>query len=371
MFRGEEMVIAKVQASVQVKDAIFLHSSWRAASTYVWAKFRQRSDTYCYFEPLNEHLFAATAEVIDRFVPWSFANHAPLEAPYLEEFRPLIRRSGDGGMPGSGVQGFGIPGFPAHLTFGRYCATSDDSLPELEAYLAGLAQLATRLGRRPVYGFVRTDLRVGWFRARMPGTHIFIRREPRRQFVSMLRQAVQGNPYFLQRGVVILRHNLEAPAFAPLLAALEFPAIDLPPLLDSSALREAFRGKLVDETVLRRLYFIFYFMWLLARKLGEPHCHLVIDIDRLSSFCDDDSYRREIESRLGDLVGMAISFADCRIERYDQSLSWSATQFEALEREIEALAGGVGRCSPPTKSRGECVRYGTGAHSSTVRAADS
>jgi hypothetical protein len=152
----------------------------------------------------------------------------------------------------------------------------------------------------------------------------------------MLRQAVQGNPYFLQRGVVILRHNMEAPALAPLLSALEFPAVELPPLLDSSGLREAFRGKLVDETLLRRLYFIFYFMWLLARQLGEPQCHLVIDIDRLSL---DDSYRRELENRLGDLVGLAISFADCRAERYDENLSWSGPQFEALEQDIAALVG--------------------------------
>jgi hypothetical protein len=303
------------------QGAIFLHSSWRAASTYIWAKFRQRPDTCCYFEPLNEHLFTATAEIIDRFRPWSFANHPALEAPYFEEFRPLIRRNGGGG----------IPGFPAHLTFGRYCATSDDSLPELEAYLADLAMLAARLGRRPVYGFVRTDLRVGWFRARMPGAHIFIRREPRRQFMSMLRQAVQGNPYFLQRGVVILRHNMKSPAFAPLLSAIEIPA-----LLESSGLREAFRGKLVDETVLRRLYSIFYFMWLLARQLGEPQCQLVIDIDRLSL---DDFYRREIENRISDLAGMAISFADCRVERYDRNLSWSTPQFKSLERDIEALAG--------------------------------
>ncbi|HKM86252.1 MAG TPA: hypothetical protein VJW96_08590 [Terriglobales bacterium] len=320
--------MVKVQASVQAKEAIFLHSSWRAASTYVWSKFRQRPDTYCYFEPLNEHLFTLTAEIVDRFVPWSFANHPALDAPYLEEFLPLIGRDGKGG----------IPGFPAHLTFGRYCAGSDDSLPELEAYLADLAKLATRLGRRPVYGFVRTELRVGWFRARMPGTHIFIRRGPRRQFMSMLRQAVQGNPYFLQRGVIILRHNMKASAFAPLLSAIELPA-----LLESSGLREAFRGRLVDETVLRRLYFIFYFMWLLARRLGEPQCHLVIDIDRLSL---DHSYRREIESHLGDLVGMAISFADCRVERYDENLSWSAAQFEVLEREIETLAGADASLSP-------------------------
>ena len=77
-------------------------------------------------------------------------------------------------------------------------------------------------------------------------------------------------------------------------------------------------------------------MWLLARQLGEPQCHLVIDIDCLSL---DDSYRREIENRLADLLGIAISFADCRVERYDENLGWSARQFEALEHEIEALAG--------------------------------
>ncbi len=330
-------------------EAIFLHSGWRAASTYIWAKFRQRPDTYCYFEPLNEHLFTLTPEIVDRFVPWSFAHHPALDAPYLEEFRPLIAPAG------------GIPDFPAHLTFGQYCAASDASLPELEAYLAHLANFAARLQRRPVYGFVRTDLRVGWFRTRMPGTHIFIRRDPRRQFMSMLRQAVQGNPYFLQRGTVILRHNLTEPAFAPLLSALEFPAIALPPLLDSSMLRQAFRGKLVDETLLRRLYLIFYFMWLLARQLGEPHCHLVIDIDRLSrhsplrdyDYDDADAdapYRRDIENRLGDLVGIPISFADCRVERYDQNLSWSASQFEALERKIEQEIEAI---HPPNHPNGE------------------
>jgi hypothetical protein len=338
-----------------IQDGIFLHSSWRAASTYVWAKFRQRSDTYCYFEPLNEHLLTLTPEIIDRFVPWSFANHPALGAPYLEEFRPLIDQN----------SGVGISGFPAHLTFGRYCAACNDSLPELEAYISDLARLAARLSRRPVYGFVRTDMRVGWFRAKMPGTHIFIHREPRRQFLSMLRQAVQGNSYFLQRGTVILRHNIEAPALAPLLAALEFPAIGLPALLDSSDLRQAFRGKLVDETILRRFYFIFYFMWLLARRIGEPQCHLVIDIDGLSL---DDSYRCEIENNLGDLVGMAISFADCRVERYEESLGWSGQFFGALEREVESL---VAQDSLSAKSFAECVRYGTGAHSSTVRAADS
>jgi hypothetical protein len=51
----------------------------------------------------------------------------------------------------------------------------------------------------------------------------------------------------------------------------------------------------------------------------------------------DDFYRREIENRVGNLVGMDISFSDCRVERYEQNLSWSAAQFEVIEREVESL----------------------------------
>jgi hypothetical protein len=36
---------------------------------------------------------------------------------------------------------------------------------------------------------------------------------------------------------------------------------------------------------------------------------------------------------------MDISFADCRVERYEQNLSWSAAQFEVIEGEVEGLVG--------------------------------
>jgi hypothetical protein len=310
-----------------VQAAIYLHSSWRAASTYVWAKFRQRPDAYCYFEPLNEHLATATPEFIDSFRPWTNAHHPKLDAPYLEEFRPLI-------YPGGG-----IPGFPRPLTFGRYCVGDDTVLPELESYLAKLGGHASRLGRRPVYGFVRTDLRVGWFRANTAGTHIFIRRDPRRQFLSMVNQAKQGNAYFLLCCLFILTQNLDEPAFASL-----FSVIDVPALVKSHGVREFAQRRFVHDAPLRELYVIFYFMRLLARQLGEARCDLVIDIDRLSL---DASYRHVIEVRVGDLTGMPISFADCQVECYEKHLRWSAAFFEELEREIETVQGAVAPFTPP------------------------
>lgn len=319
--RSESFIpsICGARRSEMAQGAIYLHSSWRAASTYVWAKFRQRPDAYCYFEPLNEHLATATPEFIDSFRPWINAHHPKLDAPYLEEFRPLI-------CPGGGVAGF-----PRHLTFGRYCAVDNAVLPELKSYLDMLGRHADRFGRRPVYGCVRTDLRVGWFRANTAGTHIFVRRDPRRQFVSLLNQAKQGNSYFLLCCLVILAHNLDEPAFAPL-----FSVLDMPALMKSHGVRELARRRFAHDAPLRELYVIFYFMRLLARQLGEARCDLAIDVDRLSL---DSSYRHETEVRVDDLTGMAISFADCQVERYEAQLRWSAAFFEELEREIETLLG--------------------------------
>lgn len=290
--------------------AVVLHAHWRSSSTYVWAKFRQRSDTYCYFEPLNEHLDTLTPEVIELFQPWSYAHHPDLDAPYLEEFRPLI------------AGGCGVARFPAHLTYGHYRADAETRLPELTGYFAGLAAHAEALGKRPVHGLVRSSLRVGWFRAHVPGTHLFIRRAPRCQFLSMLNQAVKGNPYFLRRGLVILQHNLAEPAFAPLLAAIEHHALPVPDAME------------VAQAPLPQLYVIFYFLHLLAARQGEPLCDFVIDIDRITL---DAGARREAETAVADLTGMPLSFADCAVQRYEQNLDWSGGVFDDLEQRVQAM----------------------------------
>jgi hypothetical protein len=194
--------------------------------------------------------------------------------------------------------------------------------------------LAARLGRRPVYGFVRTDLRVGWFRANRPGAHVFVRRDPRRQFLSVLGQAAKGTPFFLQRGLIILLHNLDSPVLAPLL-----DRIDVLALAQSVELHDAFKGRLDHEPTLRQLYLIFYFLRRVAGPLGEAPCDLVIDIDRMTL---EPSYRGRIEAGLADLVGMDISFADCRVERYETSLDWSHGFFDRLEREVESMELAIG-----------------------------
>jgi len=294
--------------------AILLHSSWRAASTYVWAKFRARPDAYCYFEPLAEMLATVTADELDRFRPWSFAHPPPLDAPYLEEFRRLIESAG------------GVRGFPAALSYGGYRADHGTALPALEAYFAGLRSVARSVGKSPVHGLVRSSLRVGWFKARVPGVHFFVRREPRSQFLSILNQAVKGNPYFLQRGLVILNANRDDPAFAPLLAA-----IDLPALVKSLDPRAGTGEGFAWQPFVAQFYTIFFVLHRMAVAAGEQHADLILDIDAMSA---DPAQQCAVEQGIADLTGWHVSFADCRAPRYDQSLGWSAASFEALERWI-------------------------------------
>lgn len=297
---------------------VFLHSSWRTGSTYVWAKFRALQEAYCYFEPLNEHLATETQTFIDNFVPWAYAHHPKLDAPYLEEFRPLLQNCG------------GISGFPAALTYGRYCADRTAHLPELESYFGRLASFAKGRGKRPVFGCVRTNLRVDWFRHHLEGVHIFLLRDPRRQFISYLNQGAKGNRYFLERGWVILGNNRNDPAFAPLRGLVEVPAYEGLP-----GQQDAFYCKLASETEWSKLYMIFYFLHLLTMKnLHSDSFDLLIDLDRMSN---DPIAMYEAERNIAELAGAELSFADCKIESYDDYLKWSAPFFSELEMKVTRL----------------------------------
>jgi len=306
-----------MQASDLLKAPVFLHSSWRTGSTYVWAKFRPLADAYCYFEPLNEHLATATQSFIDTFGPWTYANHPQLEAPYLEEFRPLIASEG------------GVPDFPGALTYGHFAADRGDHLPALEAYFSKLRVFAESRNKSPVYGCVRTDLRLGWFRHHLAGVHIAIRRDHRRQFISYLNQAVQGNKYFLERGWVILGANRDNPVFAPLIKLFDVPAYEGPP-----EGRDKFYAQFSWYTEWSKLYTIFYLLHLLAMKsLNSVTMDLSIDLDDLTA---NPHKVPEVEEKLAVLTGATISFADCRMETYDAHREkWAA--FAQLEADITAL----------------------------------
>lgn len=301
-----------------VAKPVYLHSSWRSSSTYVWAKYRPFPQTYCYFEPLAEHLVHADETILGG-VSWSYANHPLLDAPYRAEFLNLLD-------PVTGINGF-----PQQGPYPRYRLEPNDSAPEMVRYFDILTAHANSHDRFPVYGLVRTALRVGWCVKNLVGAHVYILRDPRKQFVSMMHQYVKGTPYFMERGMVILGNNLNDPIFAPLIERVGLPRFDGDP-----AARDQFYLMHARDAETPTLYAIFYYLHVLAVRRMRGVCDWIIDVDTLAT---DPAACLATQRRMSELTGIEVSFADCRPEPYDAYLLGDNVEpfFGPIERDMIAL----------------------------------
>ncbi|MEJ0003685.1 MAG: hypothetical protein WDN30_09160 [Pararobbsia sp.] len=81
--------------------AVFLHTGYRTAGTWLWSCFRRLDDVLAYYEPLHEMLASLDAAMLAKSTSESWrSGHPKLDQPYFAEFAPLLRA----GMPG--VQGY-------------------------------------------------------------------------------------------------------------------------------------------------------------------------------------------------------------------------------------------------------------------------
>ena len=87
-------------AVLNTRCAVFLHTGWRTAGTWRWARFRALPWVEAYHEPLHENLDTLTAGYILRHRADTWASgHPALTLPYYHEYAPLLRSTG-------GVEGF-------------------------------------------------------------------------------------------------------------------------------------------------------------------------------------------------------------------------------------------------------------------------
>jgi hypothetical protein len=166
---------------------LFLHSSFRTASTWLWAKFRQES-VVAFCEPFNEFLADVSPLNIRDRRPESWASGHPQTEPYFVEYRPLIER-------------VGVAGY--HRTFAFECffpqsgVLGDVSFAETE-YLQGLERIAAAGERVAVFSFTRSLGRAAGMRRSMGGYHVFLYRPLLDQWLSYWSQYEQRTPYFMQ-----------------------------------------------------------------------------------------------------------------------------------------------------------------------------
>ena len=258
---------------------IFVHSSFRVASTWLWSRFRQAEGTVAYCEIFNEQLAAITCAAVERATPASWYSKHPATAPYFLEFLPFIGNAG------------GVAGFNSAMAFARFVppdGPAGDIGADEQAYIASLIAHADGLGKVPVLTATRSLGRTGGIRRAFPGLHIVLYRNMFRQWCSYAEQYGCNNPYFLDT----LKRTIEDSGHDRFLRVVH----DLWPFEQADpADRRQF------------LAFAAVHAYLYAHAVNAAD--LVIDIDRLAN---EPAYRSTTEQRIRAASGLTVDLAGAR-----------------------------------------------------------
>jgi hypothetical protein len=300
--------------SSEQHKAVFLHSGWRCASTYVWSRFRQNRFTTSFYEPFGESLARCSPKRIRRQTAQGWdSRHPPLALPYAEEYLPLLRPFLKG-----------VPGYRKAFALERYFPTAAGVDAEA-GYISRLIAHARRRGTTPVLGFSRSLGRAAALKQAMGGYHVLVRRNRLQQWLSCrsYRNTISLAYFELCHFLILALAPAGAPArrFAAILGLPQLPR-GLPRQL--TFMRDAMHPW-SDELSYRA----FIAVSLLSHAVAEPAADLVLDVDRLGR---SQRYREVVRARLLADVGLSIDFEDCRVPNHDPALV--PVDFAAVERDV-------------------------------------
>ena len=189
-------------------ELIFIHSSFRTSSTWLWQKFRTQQDTLCFYEPHNEFLLHADAETMLSRTPENWASGHPGSAPYFAEYMPLLS---EGGI---------VQGMDPTIPYASYVSPEGplaDITDVNQNYLSLLVDHARSCNKRAVIGCTRSIGRVAGIRRALGGTHIFMYRPLLSQWLSYVEQHDKGESYFLDSmGRIVVQSSGHNPFMAAL-----------------------------------------------------------------------------------------------------------------------------------------------------------
>ena len=263
---------------------IFIHSLWRAGSTYVFQAFRRSPAGYWpYQEPIHEAAFYAkdNPDSLTDFTSESLQlRHPHLNLPYFYELQQVH-------AAWRGV-------LEKRIIYDDYFgATSNEPLKNYFHVLIASAK------SRPVIQECRTSSRIGISRKRVGGTHLYLWRNPWDQWWSF-----KIGEYFNTACLLILNAQNVPPVILRLREEVSY---------------EQFHDDNINEELghfqqrplsAEHSYLVFYILWCLGLLEGHLHADLMINIDCLS---ESSAYNQDIEACLNSLGVPEVDFSDCHI----------------------------------------------------------
>ncbi len=258
---------------------VFVHSSWRASSTWLWAKLRQAPTTFAYCEIFHERLEALTIDYLreNDFSRWH-SKH-PEGAPYFLEFAQMF--DGDGG----------VRGFDRRMAYELFIPKDGlaGSLSAAErAYVEGLIEYAYGRRKIPVLTDTRTLGRFAALADAFQGRHVLLVRNAFHQWGSYTEQWVHGNGYFLD----MLFKTIQCSRHDPFVRLLSDWYAD--------------KDRSPNSAPTFQLFLLFH-LYLYAHAFDAAD--LVVDVNKLAA---DPEHRAAIEERLSDYVCAPIDLSDAR-----------------------------------------------------------
>ncbi|MGO4168387.1 hypothetical protein [Novosphingobium sp. YAF33] len=287
----------KTQKSSENLQTVFIHSSFRTGSTWLWFKFREQLDCYCYYEIFNEILGEINFKsILQSAEDWN--SHHPQGAPYFSEFSPLLDKTE------------GIDGFDQDLALTDFFLSSDgdkDRVRRTEAYLARLVNLAQHNKRVPVLSCTRSIGRIKLIRELIGGTHILIRRRLLNQWFSYSNQALNKNTFFFNT-VIRTVNARDADTFIGMLANL---------LKDNGISQNSFGED--HDTLL--IVFLCLHIYLYAKHQSD--FDIIIDFHKGSFRSDLDMATRLID----EVTGVHVNLSD-----YSETISAPVMLIQDVDR---------------------------------------
>jgi hypothetical protein len=258
---------------------IFLHSSFRVSSTWLWSRFRCKEQVHAYYEVFNEQLASISRTDLTSLDPDCWHSKHPPGPPYFLEFLPLAKRSG------------GIEKFQPAMAFDLFIPAEGigGAINKAEkAYLCSLIARAESLGKIPLLSCKRSLGRMRGMKSAFAGFHVLIYRNLFQQWCSYTGQYLRGQPFFFDS----IRRTIEANQHDAFFRRLH----DLFPLENAS----------IDSS---SYFYCFVLLHLYLYAQVVDAADLVLDVNRVAA---DAAYRGAIERQIARETQLAIDLSDAR-----------------------------------------------------------
>ncbi len=303
--------------------SLFLHATWRSASTYIWETFRSFDAYYAYYEPFHEHLATADDEFTSDYSISSGLRHPKLSNPYFLEYKPLLTTQG-------------VAGYRDSFSVKNYFCNQDELLRDQKEYIARLLFEADIRDRMAVLGFCRSSGRVEWMKRQFPDAlHVLVVRNWIQQWTSSLDQHMHNdNPYFLVMPLACLaaaEHDILAMAVRDKLGV---------PRIDTFTFEQCYlhAKDIALAAPIERLFSCFVAFQLLSFIRARPYADIVLDVNMLAS---DRRYAEQVVAYLGGHLPVVPDFNDAAesdLEQLDVPFS-----MEEVVRDVVQLFDTVGK----------------------------